>query len=236
MGIVIDIIILVICGIVIFKAWKAGLIKSVMGLVTGIVSFIAAYSFSPVLGDHIYEKYALKTISNGIAKTLESLSQTAAGTFDLSSMVKEMPDSLVQIIKRYAVDSGKLEEMCSGIKEGTSETVASVAEYIAAPIADTLSGAVAFIILFIGVFVILSLLTFIVDLIFHLPVLNGTNKTLGLIFGIVEALIIAFLVSNVAAAVITSLGSVDSSIFGAHAVEGSFVMKFFSAVDLFGVR
>ncbi len=236
MGIVIDIIILVICGFVIFNAWKNGLIKSVMGLVTGIVSFIAAYSFAPVFGDFIYEKYALKMISDGIAKTLESLSRTAAGTFDLSSMVEEMPDSLVQIINRYAVDSGKLSEMCGNITEGTSDTVASVAEYISAPIADTLSAAVAFIVIFIGVFVVLSLLTFIVDLIFHLPVLNGTNKSLGLVFGVIEALIIAFLISNVAAAVITSLGSIDSSVFGSHVVEGSYVMRFFSMIDLFGVK
>ena len=150
-------------------------------------------------------------------------------------MFKDMPDSLKQIIDRYAVDSGKLGEMCENVTEGTSDIVASVARYIAAPIADAVSSAVAFILIFIGVFLALSIVTFIIDAIFHLPVLNGVNKTLGLLFGAAEAVILAVLLSNVLATIITALGSVDPTLFGEHVIESSFIMKYIASVDLFGL-
>jgi hypothetical protein len=82
---------------------------------------------------------------------------------------------------------------------------------------------------------VLKLVVFLVDLIFKLPVLNGTNKTLGLLFGVGEALILAVLISSVSAAVITALGSVDPETFGAHVVERSYIMKVLSSIDLFGL-
>ena len=235
MGYVVDFIIVVIAFCVIFNAWKKGFIKSVAGLVTGVVSFIAAYAFTPVLGEYIYKSFALENLAGGIEKTIGSLSRTDAGKFDLSSMFSEMPDALKQIIERYSVDSEKLGEMCGGVTEGTEETFEKLSEYIAAPIADTLSSAAAFIGIFIGALIVLNLVVFLIDLIFKLPVLNGTNKTLGLLFGVGEALVLAVLISSVSAAVITALGSVDPEVFGASVVERSFIMKALSSIDLFGL-
>lgn len=235
MGYVVDFIIVVIALSVVINAWKKGFIKSIAGLVTGVVSFIVAYAFTPMLGNYIYNNFALETLSGGIAKTIGSLSRTQAGTFDLSAMYSEMPDALKQIIDRYSVDEGKLGELCAGVTDGTEKTVEKLSEYIAAPIADTLSSAVAFIGIFIGALIVLNLVIFLIDLIFKLPVLNGTNKTLGLLFGVGEALILAVLISSVAASVITALGSVDPETFGAHVVERSFIMKALSSVDLFGL-
>ncbi len=235
MGYVVDFIIVVVAAAVIFTAWKKGLVKSIAGLVTGVVAFIAAYAFTPVLGDYIYNNFALKTLSGGIAKTIGSLSRTQAGKFDLSSMYSDMPDALKQIIERYSVDTGKLGEMCGGVTSGTEETVEKLSEYIAAPIADTLSGAAAFIAIFVGALIVLKVAVFLIDIIFKLPVLKGANKTLGLLFGVGEALILAVLISSVAASVITALGSVDPETFGSHVVEKSFIMKVLSSIDLFGL-
>lgn len=235
MGYVVDFIIVVIAFCVVLNAWKKGFIQSVAGLVTGVVSFIAAYAFTPALGEYIYKSFALETLSDGISKTIGSLSRTGEGKFDLSAMYSEMPDALKQIIERYSVDSEKFGEMCAGVTEGTEETVEKLSEYIAAPIADTLSSAAAFIAIFVGALIVLKLLVFLIDLIFKLPVLNGTNKTLGLLFGVGEALILSVLISSVSAAIITALGSVDPVTFGAHAVEKSYIMKTLSSIDLFGL-
>ena len=235
MGYVVDLIIVVIAFCVIFNAWKKGFVKSVAGLVTGVVAFIAAYAFTPVLGEYIYKNFALETLSGGIAKTIGSLSRTDAGKFDLASMFQDMPDALKQIIERYSVNTEKFGEMCAGVTEGTEATAEKVSEYIAAPIADTLSSAAAFIAIFVAALIVLKLLVFLIDLIFKLPVLNSTNKTLGLLFGVGEALVLAVLISSVSAAVITALGSVDPEVFGASVVERSYIMKVLSSIDLFGL-
>lgn len=234
-SLVLDAVIIIICAFIIIRALKNGLIKSAMGMIKGILSFIAAYAFTPVLGDIIYKNFALEKISEGIRKTIESLSATESGTFNLAKMVEDMPSALKQIIDRYGASQGELEKMCGGITDGGEKVVSDVADYIAQPVADMISSAVAFIIIFIGVFIALTLIAIVLDAVFHLPLLNSANKLLGLVFGVAEALIVAVFLSSVLAALFTALGSVDSSLFGEHVAENSYVVKFFSSVDLFGL-
>ncbi len=235
MSIAIDIIIAVVCVTAAIKAYKAGLVKSVMRLVKGIASFIAAYAFSPTFGDWICDNIVLGRVSDGIRKTIESLSRTESGSFNLSKMFGEMPDSLLQIIERYKVDKGALGGMCENVTDASAEAVDKLSVYIAEPISHSLSNAAAFVLIFIGAFLALSIATYIVDAVFHLPVLNGVNKFLGLVFGVAEALLFAVLLSSAAAAIVTALGSYDSNLFGEHVVNNSIIMKLFSSVDLFGL-
>ena len=100
MGIAFDVIVLAICASIIFRAVKHGFVKSVMGLVKGVVAFIAAYAFTPVVGDYIYKNFALDRISDAISTSIKSLSEGAAGTFDLAGMYEEMPEMLRHIIER----------------------------------------------------------------------------------------------------------------------------------------
>lgn len=235
MGYVIDIIIAAICVYIIFKASRNGLVKSVMGLAKGIVSLIAAYAFTPALADLIYEKFALRHISGGIADSIASMSQAEGGKFNLDKMFGEMPDVLEQIITRYGTDEAHLGEMCMGLTEGTEETVNHVANYIADPVAAGLSTSVAFVILFVGVFLALSLLTYIVDAVFHLPVLHGVNKMLGLLFGVAEALLFCVLLGHGAAMLMGYLGSLDPGLFGENVVQNSVIMRTMSSLDLLGI-
>ena len=235
MGIVIDIIIVAVCALIIFRSARAGLVKSAMGLVKGIVSFIVAYAFTPQLSDFIYKNYALEHIANGIRDTIASVSKSGDGTYNLSKMFSDMPDAVGQIIDRYHANAGELSEMCGNVTAGSYETVSDLADYIAQPVADLLSGAAAFLGLLIGAFVVLSLVTLLLDAVFQLPILNGANRLLGLVFGIAAAGLFAVLFSSIAESVIIGLGSVDSNLFGQHVIESSYVMRFFSSVDLFGL-
>ena len=61
-GIAVDAVILIICVFIIIRGVRAGFIKSVMGLLKGIVSFIAAYAFTPYLGAFIKEKFILPSL------------------------------------------------------------------------------------------------------------------------------------------------------------------------------
>ena len=235
MGTVIDIIIVAVSAVIIIRSARSGLIKSAMGLVKGIVSFIVAYAFTPKLADFIYKNFALRHIADGIRDTIASVSASGDGTYNLAKMFSDMPDSVAQIIDRYHANAGELGEMCGGVTDGSMETVSDLADYIAQPVADLLSGAAAFLGLFLAAFIVLSLVTLLLDAVFHLPVLNSANRLFGLVFGVAAAALFAFLFSSAAASIITGLGSVDSKLFGAHVVESSIVIRFFSSVDLFGL-
>jgi len=235
MGLIIDLIIVVISVMIVFKSYKKGLVKSVMGLAKGIVTLVASYAFTPTLADYIYKNYALDSISDGIAKSISSIAKTESGVFNLDKMYSEMPDALNQIIERYGTDRDVLGEMCDGLVSGTEEMVAKVSDYIAAPVAHGLSTAVAFIILFIAIGLALTVVTFVIDAVLHLPVLHGTNKFLGFVFGLAEGAIFCVMLGYGAAMLVSYLGSLDPKLFGDHVVEGSIIMKTMSNLDLFGI-
>ncbi len=235
MGIVIDIIIALISVAIIVKAYKSGLVKSVMGLIRGVVSFVAAYAFTPMLGDYFYQNWALKWISGGIEKSVRSMADSGEGSFNLSKMLEDMPDMMRQIIDRYGASESELGAKFSGVTEGTDKAVAAFADYIAQPVADMLSSAAAFLAIFAAVFIVLSIVTAIIDSIFKLPVLSGANKLLGVVFGVVEAGLVAVLISSAVSVAMTALGSVNPELFGEHVLDGSIILKYLSSVDLFGL-
>ena len=233
-GIVIDALILVICVIIIIRSVRAGFIKSVMGLLKGVVSFIAAYAFTPYLGDFIRDKFILPSMSGNIADTIRSVVRDADGVSGVSKIISDAEktvNSIGSMLERYGVTSQEAADAASAAP--TKEAaVKAAADSIASPVAGIIANCIAFILIFITVFLILLLLTHILDSIFHLPVLNTANKVLGILFGVLEAFIFAYVLSNVFGFALRALESVDPNVFGQKVIDGSFIMRFFIKIDL----
>lgn len=233
-GIAIDAVILLICVIIIIRGVRAGFIKSVMGLLKGVVSFIAAYAFTPYLGAFIKDRFVLPSLSGNIADTIRSVVRDAEGADAVSKILSganEAVNNVGSILERYGVTAKEAADAASTAptKEAAVKTAADT---IAGPVAGTISNCIAFILIFIAVFLVLVLLTHILDSIFHLPVLNTANKVLGLIFGLLEAALFAYVLSNIAGFAVRALESVAPDIFGQKVIDGSYIMRFFIKLDL----
>ncbi|MBR3423509.1 MAG: CvpA family protein, partial [Clostridia bacterium] len=228
-GIAVDVVILIICTVIVVRSIRCGFVKSVMGLLKGVVSFIAAYAFTPLLGGFIKDRFILPSMSGNIADTIRSVVRDADGVGGVSKVISDVNDAVSNvgsILQRYGVTAEEVSDAAS--KATTKEAaVQTAADTIANPVAGTISNCLAFILIFITVFLTLVLLTHILDSIFHLPVLKTANKVLGLIFGIAEALIFAYVLSNVAGFALVALESVDPNVFGQKVIDGSFIMRFF---------
>ncbi|MBQ6261970.1 MAG: CvpA family protein [Clostridia bacterium] len=233
-GIAVDAFILIICAVIVIRSVRIGFIKSVMGLLKGVVSFIAAYAFTPILGGFIKDKFILPSLSGNIADTIRSVVRDADGVSGVSQIISGANDAVSNvgsILERYGVTAKEVSDAASAAptKEAAVKTAADT---IADPVAGTISNCIAFILIFVVVFLALVILTHVLDSIFHLPVLKTANKVFGLIFGILEALIFAYVLSNVAGFALVALESVDPNVFGQKVIDGSFVMRFFIKIDL----
>ena len=90
---------------------------------------------------------------------------------------------------------------------------------------------IAFLILFIASFILLSILTAVLDLVFSMPVLKGPNIALGLVFGVVEALFFVWILSIALAVLVRGLGAVEPKVFGDEVVNHTVVCSFFLKVN-----
>ena len=229
MSLAIDAIILFAAIIIIWSGTCKGIIRSVMGLMTAVASVFVAYAYTPALASYLKNNFILGKISSGIYETMKSFAldpNAGEKTYNLDKLVNDMPDSLKSILERYNIDVNSFIDKIRGLTSCSEDTIQSIANDIADPTAQMIANTVSFIGLFVVAFIVISLLTIILDFIFKLPVLKTANMTLGFVFGVVEALVFVSILSYVLATLVTSLGSIEPTLFGRDAVDKTIVCKY----------
>ncbi len=213
----------------VFNGWSKGFIKSITGLLKGGVSALAAYAFTPTLSPILNERFILKPITDGIFETLRGLAfDTQTDMYNLDRLAADLPEPLVSILQRYNINIPDFSGGIDGLTAVTEDVVYQCANAIAAPTASILSSVVAFIAIFVGVLLGLSLVTFLLDLIFRLPVLSSANKLLGVLLGAAEALLLVSVTSILLSSLVTSLGSIEPDLFGSDVIDHTLICKFFA--------
>ena len=66
-----------------------------------------------------------------------------------------------------------------------------ISKAIAAPSASAMSNVVSYFIIFVAALIILKIITIVLSAVFELPVLRTLNRTAGLVFGILCALVLS---------------------------------------------
>ena len=231
-GVVADLLILGLSVFIIIRGVKSGFIKSVMRLVRGFVAFIAAYAFAPLLGGFINSRFILPSMSGSIAGTIRSLVEKSDGVRAVVDLFTEMPDAVKQITDRYGVTPETVTEAVAS-SPSKEAAINRAAETIAGGVSGVISNCIAFVIIFVAVFIALVILTVILDSVFHLPVLKTANKVFGTVFAIIEALLIAYVISNLFGAGVRALEPVNPAVFGQKVIDKTLIVRFFTKYDLF---
>lgn len=233
MNLILDGIILAVCIISVVLGAKRGFIKSVMGVCTLIVSLLAAYTFTPAVSVYIEKQPFVENISDSITDTLKSLSKNDSGTYDLERLYRDMPDAFRQILQRYGADEKELADSVPPTETSEAEAVETLSRLIADPVVKAISGALAFLGIFTLSVIALKLLTWLLDLVFQLPVLKSANTMLGLLVGIVCAFLWAWILSSLTVVLIHAMSSISPELFSDSLVDSTVILKFFRDNDLY---
>lgn len=239
MSLFLDALILVCIAFCVISGIRNGFVRSIMGLCKGAVSLIVAYAYTPLIAGRIRDSYIIGRIASGIAETLKSLAvrlddQLAGGqTYDLSKIAEELPEAYTAILERYRIDILSFTKEIASVTEADEGAITAVAEQIAAPCASALATAIGFIGLFLAAFIGLSLVTWILDALFHLPVLSAANRFFGFLFGTAEAILLAYVLSMAGAAVVDAMGSISPGLFGPNVIANTVLCRFFVSHNLF---
>ncbi len=234
MSLALDAIILFTAIFIIWAGARRGFVRSFMSVFSTFASLVAAYAYTPMLRDHINEKLILEPIAGDIHATLISLSRNpATDAFDLGKLASEVPQPLVNVLDRYNVDLNAFLDKIRGLMGVGEDTVYTYAEEIAAPTANVISAVIAFVVLFFAANLILKILTGLIDLIFHLPVLKAANTALGVVFGIAEAALAVCALAVALTTLVETMGSIDPELFGADAVEKTLICRHIDDIGIF---
>ena len=202
MGIILDLVILGIILLNIFICYKKGLVKLAVGLVAVLVSIILALLlYKPVSGLIIEKTEIDNKIENAIIENFTTKQDNEV----------EVDDSgFMKYIEQYVDDT---------VNKTKNEIVTEAAGTIAVKVINI--GVI--ILIFVVARLILILLTFITDLITELPIIKQFNEIGGVLYGVVKALLIIYVILAIAFFLVYVTGNVTIS----EAISSSYITKFF---------
>lgn len=195
---------------------KKGLILTLCGLAAFFVAIIGARmasdTFAPRVADLLQPHFSSAIevhLSNGLEDRLNEL--LTAGEQGDSAIAK-----LLHTLGIYDEVSDTIRSALSG---QAAQTAADVAVSLARSIAEVVAGVLVFIAAFLLITVAWFLLSHALDLASRLPVLNGLNRTLGGLFGLLQGMLLLFLL----AWVLRLMGGIIPQ----ETVEQTTLLKFF---------
>ncbi len=224
MSLAIDAVILFSAIFIIWSGTSKGFVRSFMGLISTVVSFLVAYAYTPVLSAYVKGRFLLHPITEGINESLRSMSRNGnTNLFDLDRLAKDLPEPFTGILERFGIDLGDFASKLQGLTECSESQVYAFAQEIADPTASLLSSVISFIVLFLGALLALTILTSLLNLLFRLPVLKTANMFFGFLLGVVQAAAVAVLLASVLSVLVTALGPIDPALFGEDVISDTMI-------------
>ncbi len=192
---------------------KRGFIKTVSGILTVIIAFSLASFAAKETAPVISEKYISPYLSSAI---VDEVKQTPENTLDL--------DELSNLFSNIGIPEGIISSAVADVSKTLTQNIAEPLTTMTNNISARLTFGALFIIYFLILLLAVSLLFKLLNLISKLPVLNFTNRLLGLIFGLISGYLIIMVASfilNKTGTLLTD-GVISESIILKHIIKYSF--------------
>lgn len=241
MSLAIDLILLAVIAMCVVGGIKRGFIRTLMSFVTVIAAALGAWYFTPSLSLYIRSTFLEDKITDPVTQIIRSLlSPSLDGKEALPRLFSDMPDAFSSLLSRYGADASAAQNT---VGSSAPDTASALASFLAQPAVEMISDALAFILLFFGIALALTIVTLVLDMIFKLPVLNALNRVGGLALGMLVGALYAWVIAAVLAAVMPYLAQVLPNLFNQNTLSDTFLAGWFAQynplsmldIKLFGV-
>ncbi len=220
MGLIIDVISLFILILFICLGYNKGLIKSVMGLVSIVLSLIVAINFFHIPSAYIRENVIEPYFSNETSKTFSSLMNGGTKVIPIEKVFEDEPEALSETAEKFGIDVEAIKEYYNTAIKGIvdsfdTKTIADkLSGFVVDSVSATVSNILGFLVFFLASLLVTTIIIWIISLIFKLPALNFANKLAGAILGVVKAFVLIVIVTNVTLSLVSAIGNNTSDANG----------------------
>lgn len=202
MGIILDIIVIAIFALNIFICYKKGLVKLAVGLIAVIASVILSMIFYKPVSNMVIENTEFdEKIENAIIENF---------TVNIEENEENEDNGFIKYIEKYVDDAAS---------KTANEIVIEAADTIAIKVINIC----VILAIFILARIVLILLTFISDIITDLPIIKQCNEVGGIIYGIVKALLIVYVVLAIVFFIVYTTGNTAIT----DVISNTYITKFF---------
>ncbi len=228
MSIILDVILIAILVLFIATAVKKGFMLSLLELVAVVVSFAAAFMFSPTLAQGVYDGFVEQTLLETLKAQL-SENVNASGTIEnIQLTISSLPEFVVNFANSIGFDIAAVSSSISSADLSAENLATELVTKIAEPMVVGVITVIAFIILAIVLCIALKFVAKLLSKVFNLPIVGKVNKALGGILGGVKGIaVLVFICTILKLAFANGDGEFNL------AVQNSFVVNFLDNINPF---
>lgn len=170
--------------------FKNGFVRMVVHFFKNIIALIVASVFTSRVGALLYQQFFKNIFENMTTKKIASwLGVDTSATLDIGPLIDAEHSEFFGFVKKLGFNFDAINEKYA---ELGGESGDLMVEYISKPLGVTVSNVVAFALIFVVTVLAIQIIGFIIGKIAKLPVLNVTNRVLGLLLGAVLGIIFLF--------------------------------------------
>ncbi len=234
MSLFLDFIIVLVFVLCIITGVKRGFIRSVMGIVIVVAAIIGSIKFTPKVAEYLNKNYITPGITSKVEKSIDSV-VNGVESVDLKKLFSEKSQALTDILEKFGVEFDDARDYYEKEAEKSDDPEKKIAGFIAKPLADTVSKAAAFALLFIAISAVLGIILIIVDLLANIPILKEINKSLGLIFGLIKGALYSWGLSLIFCSLLPNLSVLCDGKIPASVIDNTIIVKLLGSFSISGL-
>lgn len=225
MSLVIDLLLLALIVICAAGGIKRGFIRTSMGIITVTAALFGAWYFRPAVSLWLNRTYLAEKITEPIAGFIRQLLVPSLESGEaVPRLFADMPDAFASLLSRYGADAAAAQISIAGAVDPAT----ALANFLAQPAVVMISDTLAFIMLFFGISLVLTIIMRLLDLIFKLPVLSALNRAGGLIIGLIIGALYAWVLSYVLKISLPYLTQILPDQFTSTTLADTFIANWFA--------
>ncbi len=188
---VIDILFAAILLICVIVAWCRGFVKTIVSFFGFIAAAVIAMLTCTRVADYLYHTVVEQPLYDSIYKKVLTLVPTGEIINSVDNIGEVLP---AWVRALFDVAASEASERIGETLTGTAEMVShTLLDTLVAPLVLALMGLVLFFVLFGLLMVIVNILVAVLGKVFELPVLNGINRLLGGVVGVVNGILVCMI-------------------------------------------
>lgn len=181
-----DISLLAVVTLTVMVYWRRGLIRSLMGAAKTVLAMVLTYMFGDTVSAWLYVSFAQPAMHSYVHTRLEEAVASGELASGLTRLVEDTPRWLQKILELFHVD---VTALLQDMSEQAFDEIEALVIRIAEPMTEFFSSAVGYAAVFLISSLCLGILVFIMGKVADLPVIKTCDRALGLVLGVVCAIL-----------------------------------------------
>lgn len=234
MNLILDFFLVLIALLCVYLGYKRGALATLLSFVSGILALVLAFFLAKPAGNFLNDRFLQKALSRPVSeKICELISSEDPSAAGLKNLLSAPPQELSDLLNAFGAKEGAL-----AVNE--NDTAETVAENLVQPVSRMISYALSFLVLFLVFGLAIRLLIRFLRRFNHVPLIGPLNRVVGLVIGLFEGLVLAWVFCAAISLVIPYLQSLENPFLSQVSIDSTYLFRFLYSFDplklLFGFK